>query len=492
MAEKYTVKTGDTLNKIAARYGYSDYKAAGISGFENPDTIAPGLELTIGNPTPAASANKSLNASQIVDQPGVVIPNGVVNPNAPQKILDGATTPPPTPEETVAANTTEKRNLSEEQRQLLLKQQAARPDISAMIVAKSAELGIPMALEEIQTIIGETSDLRTQINQLNSEEATMLENTTGQGRGIPLSILEGEQGKIQRQFAIRRNALSAELGARTATIQALQGNISLAQKTIETAVSAKIYEAEQKVQDYKNLYDFNGDIIESLDEETRKILDRQYTEAQQELKDKREDRDKVAQLMIDNPNAGITLDDSVDEAALKVSKKGGSLAARQEARLGRTAGGSNGLTPTQSTEANAAVSLYDGTLQDAMKQGATPEQAVQAAVTIAANQGTKLDLIQQKALLDRAKGIKNGGITPAAPSGQQTVTYRNPRTGQTKELVFTGDPLEDEITRQKASGVLTNSDVRDILRKRGYSPKQIAGSSVGGLIPSIGAYFFGI
>jgi len=45
----YTVKQGDTLNRIAQQYGYNNYKEAGITGFSsgNPDLIRPGEVLTL-------------------------------------------------------------------------------------------------------------------------------------------------------------------------------------------------------------------------------------------------------------------------------------------------------------------------------------------------------------------------------------------------------------------------------------------------------------
>lgn len=51
----YTVKAGDTLNKIAAAHGYKDYKEAGITGYgSNPDLIKPGQVLTFtGSKAPA-------------------------------------------------------------------------------------------------------------------------------------------------------------------------------------------------------------------------------------------------------------------------------------------------------------------------------------------------------------------------------------------------------------------------------------------------------
>jgi nucleoid-associated protein YgaU len=44
----YTVKSGDTLSGIAAKYGTSWQRLADINGISNPDVIYPGQVLTIG------------------------------------------------------------------------------------------------------------------------------------------------------------------------------------------------------------------------------------------------------------------------------------------------------------------------------------------------------------------------------------------------------------------------------------------------------------
>lgn len=56
MPISYTVKQGDTLNKIASSYGYKDYKDAGVSSVSsgNFDLIRPGEIINLGN------ANKTL------------------------------------------------------------------------------------------------------------------------------------------------------------------------------------------------------------------------------------------------------------------------------------------------------------------------------------------------------------------------------------------------------------------------------------------------
>jgi len=74
MAETYTVKAGDTLNKIAGSYGFKNYKEAGITGYRsgNADLIYAGEKLTIGGYKPPATAtsgtaNDIINANQDAD-----------------------------------------------------------------------------------------------------------------------------------------------------------------------------------------------------------------------------------------------------------------------------------------------------------------------------------------------------------------------------------------------------------------------------------------
>lgn len=54
MAFVYTVKKGDTLNKIANQYGFANYKAAGVSAVPsgNFDLIREGEQITLGNYDP--------------------------------------------------------------------------------------------------------------------------------------------------------------------------------------------------------------------------------------------------------------------------------------------------------------------------------------------------------------------------------------------------------------------------------------------------------
>lgn len=96
MATTYTVKKGDTLNKVAGSYGFKSYKDAGITGYRsgNPDLIYEGEVLTIGKvpSSPATTtkdtANSYINANQDAD-----IADANAKDEAPTR--GSTTTPPP-------------------------------------------------------------------------------------------------------------------------------------------------------------------------------------------------------------------------------------------------------------------------------------------------------------------------------------------------------------------------------------------------------------
>lgn len=76
--ENYTVQAGDTLNKIANKYGYKNYKDAGlVAKSGNPDLIRPGEVYSIN---PSATNPRDVYASSIASSgPSMPDPNAVSN-----------------------------------------------------------------------------------------------------------------------------------------------------------------------------------------------------------------------------------------------------------------------------------------------------------------------------------------------------------------------------------------------------------------------------
>ena len=112
------------------------------------------------------------------------------------------------------------------------------------------------------------------------------------------------------------------------------------------------------------------------------------------------------------------------------------------------------------------LSLYVPTMEQALAGGATPEQAVFAASAIANNLGTKLSKAQQTALLSVAKQFE----TQQSQFSLDGITTPGSATPTS--------PIEQRIQSLKASGILSDADVRNTLR-RDFPSEEIDNSSIG-------------
>lgn len=340
MAE-LTIQKGDTLEAIARKNQTTVDELARINKIENPDVIQEGATLTLPEGSPS-----SISATDVVETSPLAFTGSSPDETSVNRIFDLTAG-------TKGLNEQVNKQFEENQKRLEELQKSKtegekergtlrgtiediigrRPDSSVLLEREQIERGVEEDLETSRGLIDEIGGLRTQLANLKTEGSLAVEALTGQGRGIPISIIRGQQAKTQRQYAIRQAGLAAELGAKSATLQAIQGNVSLANKLAKDAVDAELFDFKQELQDYTELFELNEDTINSLDEETRTLLEENRDEVQRKLDEAREDKEKVAGLMVDNPKAGVSISDTFEEAAQKVADAGGSLAARKEARL---------------------------------------------------------------------------------------------------------------------------------------------------------------
>jgi hypothetical protein len=305
-----------------------------------------------------------LNANNIKEENPVVVPEGTGDSTSTDSILDlTASTADLQKELDLQFKEREERRKeiedeleTETKRQKTLREKATkfistRPSREDELQKELASLGVKEDIEQVRSLITEVGSLRSQLNKIDEAKAQAIEGLAGQGRGIPISIIRGQQAKTERQFNIRRAAVAAELGAKAATAEALRGNAQFAFKLAQDTVNAIVFDFEQKAKDFEDLFEFNQDIIDSLSKEQKSILETQRDDAKDELERRREEAETVSKLMIDNPNAGVLPTDSITTASEKVAKAGGSIAARQETRLGEDGG-----TVFTSTQENKGAS----------------------------------------------------------------------------------------------------------------------------------------
>lgn len=274
---QYTVKPGDTLNKIAASQGFANYKEAGITGFDNPDMIQPGQVLTIGGGAPAGPVVKDVpgigtltvtpktipavpktptdgvgaNPAGLYERTGVQPPAPVNAPGTPATPT-GYTAPkvagmPGYP----SAATTPKESMLESYNTLLSTINGIEERIRSASTPSSVEKDLQTKLNEAKSRLA-TFDVST----LESQEALR-----GQGRGITKenigiqdSILSRSRALERLGFATEANTLATLLSTATADRSSLgelaKTEYGLATKRLDIALGiqdelSKIADKEQ-------------------------------------------------------------------------------------------------------------------------------------------------------------------------------------------------------------------------------------------------------
>ncbi len=169
-------------------------------------------------------------------------------------------------------------------------------------------------IAEIDTL---TSDYNTLVKNRDQQIAEL----TGQGRGIPLDLLNNQAAQISKNAAPGLNALAANINSKSAALQATQGLFSEAQQYIDKAVSAATADLKYNYDMYTTFYNQNQNIIDGLDSKYQTALKTATTAAQTAYESAQTEKNAIGKLMIDEDlvGAGITLQDTLDQANAKAS-----------------------------------------------------------------------------------------------------------------------------------------------------------------------------
>jgi len=181
-----------------------------------------------------------------------------------------------------------------------------RERIEDYIEEQRKKYEIPETYQRLQAIIPEIDTLNQKLIDLKKEEEMQL--LKAEQKLAPMAIIRGEQALIQRQYASLRAAVAAELSAKTAIAEMYRGNIELAESLIQKSVNALVYDTEQKLNDYKYLFDYYSDYIETLDSKTRGALNKIYSLLQDKLETEKEEYELKVELYRDLVTDGVYVD----------------------------------------------------------------------------------------------------------------------------------------------------------------------------------------
>ena len=166
-----------------------------------------------------------------------------------------------------------------------------------------------------------SEEIKTYKDKYTETEAIMNQQLQdANGRLAPMSFINNQQSQIRNNAAPELNRLSAHINTLAAEQAAAQGDYELARSHIQDAVENVTALAKFQYDAYAAFYQQNQDSFDRVskiysDAFTNKmnlakeVYDRQYEEKQM-----------VGELLISNPQAGISITDSLEEAYAKINR----------------------------------------------------------------------------------------------------------------------------------------------------------------------------
>lgn len=115
-------------------------------------------------------------------------------------------------------------------------------------------------------------DLQNQARQRNLQYQQQF--VTAEGKPVPMDVIVGEQAQLQRQNAI-------DIALINSNIQAKQGQLGLAQATVQSALNAKYEPIKAQIETQKLILDSNYKLLSSAE---KKLADAKQTELSLRLK----------------------------------------------------------------------------------------------------------------------------------------------------------------------------------------------------------------
>jgi len=316
---------------------------------------------------------------------------------------------------------------------------------------------VPQNWEKIKSIIPEVNALNVSLANLETQEAQEVSNIE-LNPNFSVQYASKEQTRVSREYAIKKAGLSAQIGAKTAEMEAYQGNIDSARNIISDVVSAMTYDTDQKLQDINTFLDNNQNFINGLESDQKELLNdiQGYWKTKSET-DKQDYQDKL-NLIIDAANKGADLGIGVNDVQ-KMSLEEITSLYQQKVSTAVT-------EKTQGEQSSLGFS--DAKIEASFREdGAALKLQVRAGGLTNDEAYNQLrDLYSPSEVTDQA--IKDYlGMTETADTSNLT-----------EEGIIENSKIEQDIERLSASGILQKSDIKIALKKRGYTDKEITASSV--------------
>lgn len=258
-----------------------------------------------------------------------------------------------------------------------------------------------------QRRIAEVDKLTEEYNKTTAQRDEALDKIDLNEGGALEIGLNAARAQIERTYAVKLNQMSANINSKSAVMEALQGNFNSAQSFVNQAVQDAIADNAYQVTLYKEFRDLNEESFNRLDDIYKTSFNAAMNLAEKDYDRAYKEKQDIGQLMIDNPDAGLSMSDSIETAYAKVQAAGGSLNARQEARL---------LAETTDPTAEQSPT---GLIQQAIDSGMDPESAALDVAGYYESMGIQINESTISKWIKEARGLTK---SPSSEPAQASVT----------------------------------------------------------------------
>lgn len=207
-----------------------------------------------------------------------------------------------------------RRELAEERAEII----EEAPSQRELLEEGREKYGVPSMLQQQKQSLQEVQDLRNRMTELEKERAEAM--ATSESREAPMGFIRGEQARLKERYDRREAILASRMQAENARVKALQGQVSQARSLIKDTVQAATFDTEMELKRINTFRDLNQDQIDELDRDIQNEIERSRQYWQSKLKRERKEKGSVMELMIEAPQAGITLDDDIETATEKYNE----------------------------------------------------------------------------------------------------------------------------------------------------------------------------
>ena len=194
---------------------------------------------------------------------------------------------------------------------------AKAPDQQALYEDTLKKYGVtPDTFQKQQDLINQIEAKNVAMTQIDQKYAA--KKAELQKMGMPDDYITHKGQYYDRLAAIEKAGIAAEASALAAQYQAINGNINMARSLADKVIQYATMKYQQNINDFKTSFNLKSDAFNVMNKNERAIWDLAYQWNQNQLKLKQTQLTDVMNLMIKYPGAGISVNDTPEEAATKV------------------------------------------------------------------------------------------------------------------------------------------------------------------------------